>query len=192
MRAQPNDRQMSPALPSTPPQAASTSARARSFRQEVVPSDVTDVKELVASTGFFDTGEIELAGELVDERLARGLRSGYHFLFAQSESKTVGYTCFGPIPCSKSSYDMYWIAVHDALRGQGIGRELVVRTEAIIAQLGGTRIYVDTSSRPQYAPTRRFYTSCGYRVEAELPDFYGPEDGRVIFIKVLGDSASLS
>ena len=46
-------------------------------------------------------------------------------------------------------------------------------------------LYVETSSRPQYEPTRAFYGRLGYHVAAELPDFYGPGDGQVIFAKRL-------
>jgi hypothetical protein len=47
-------------------------------------------------------------------------------------------------------------------------------------------VYAETSSRPQYEPTRSFYRACGYRLEARLEDFYAPGDGKVIFLKVLG------
>jgi hypothetical protein len=46
-------------------------------------------------------------------------------------------------------------------------------------------VYVETSSRDQYEPTRRFYLKCGYRVDAVLEDFYAPGDGKVIFVKAL-------
>jgi len=46
------------------------------------------------------------------------------------------------------------------------------RTENIIYDLGGKRIYVETSSRHQYQPTHGFYESCGYHKEAVLKDFY--------------------
>ena len=47
------------------------------------------------------------------------------------------------------------------------------------------RIYVETSTRPQYEPTRGFYRSRGYRLTAELPDYYAPGDGKATFVKVL-------
>jgi hypothetical protein len=34
-------------------------------------------------------------------------------------------------------------------------------------------------------PTHHFYSSCGYRVEATLHEFYAPGDNKVIFSKVL-------
>ena len=95
------------------------------------------------------------------------------------------YTCFGPIPCTQSSYDIYWIAVHPDFQGRNHGRELMAETERLIAQAGGRQVYVDTSDRSQYSPTRRFYECCGYKPAAALPNFYGPQDGKVIFQKTL-------
>ncbi|MCX5832942.1 MAG: hypothetical protein NTV99_00205 [Deltaproteobacteria bacterium] len=58
-------------------------------------------------------------------------------------------------------------------------------TEEKIAGLGGKRIYVDTSSRPLYEPTRLFYEKCGYRKEAVLKDFYAEGDSKFIYSKAL-------
>ena len=54
-----------------------------------------------------------------------------------------------------------------------------------MAARGARRVYVDTSSRSQYEPTRAFYLACGYAREAFLADFYAPGDGKVIFVKAL-------
>ena len=46
-------------------------------------------------------------------------------------------------------------------------------------------MYLETSTRPQYVPTRAFYLRSGYEIAAELPEFYAPGDGKAIFLKVL-------
>jgi len=153
------------------------------YRSEARASDVESVREIVASTGFFSEAEIEIAVELVDERLAKGLESGYHFLFAEMGGKVVGYSCFGPIPATQSSYDLYWIAVHAECRGGGIGRRIIAASETAIRELGGRRVYAETSGRDQYRPTRAFYLACGYKEEAVLKDFYAPGDSKHFFVK---------
>ncbi|MEW6238540.1 MAG: GNAT family N-acetyltransferase [Candidatus Omnitrophota bacterium] len=158
---------------------------ALSYRETVNPDDADNVGNIVKSTGFFAEDEILIAVELVQERLEKGLPSGYHFLFADLNGRTVGYTCFGPIPATSCSYDLYWIAVHDEFRGMGIGKELLKRTEPLIAKLGGRRIYIETSSRDLYEPTRAFYLKCGYIQEAFLTDFYHPGDSKVIYVKTV-------
>jgi len=156
------------------------------LRADLRPEDRDAVRRLVASTGFFSAEEEEIAVELVDEALARGeAASGYHFVFAEEAGVPVGYVCFGPISGTHASHDLYWIVVDQARRGGGIGRTLEQACLESVRALGGRRLYVDTSSRAQYAPTRAFYLACGYQEAARLPDFYAPGDGKVIFVKAL-------
>jgi len=89
------------------------------------------------------------------------------------------------IPATAGSYDLYWIAVTQSLRGQETGKRLLQKTEEMIRDLGGRNIYAETSSRPQYAPTRHFYEKCGYLPEAFLKDFYSPGDSKIIYSKPL-------
>jgi D-alanine-D-alanine ligase len=155
------------------------------YRENVTPADREAVGRLVRATGFFSEEEAGIAEELVDERLAKGEASGYLFLFAEEGGRLLGYTCFGPIPGSVHSYDLYWIAVDPDERGKGLGKKLMAESERIMAGRGGKRVYADTSSRPQYEPTRSFYHSCGYLQATVLADFYAPADGKTIFVKTL-------
>jgi len=156
------------------------------LRENVVPADAAAVRDIVASTGFFHDYEIEVAVELVAERLARGPASGYFFLFAQCDDRVAGYACWGPIACTAHSFDLYWIVVHADFQGRGLGRRLLAEAEQRIAGAGGRRIYVETSGREQYLPTRSFYEHGGYIREATLAEFYGPDDDKVIYLKVVG------
>jgi len=156
------------------------------FRESVAADDPRRIRELVSATGFFHADEVAVAEELVTERLRLGEASGYLFLLAEDAAgRLAGYACFGPTPCTASSYDLYWIAVDPAFQKGGLGRELSRRCEAIIRQRGGTRLYAETSNRPQYASTRAFYERTGYRLASLLDDFYAPGDGKATYLKVL-------
>ena len=155
------------------------------YREDVRPSDRDHVQHLVHSSGFFSKEEIDIAVELVEERLSKGLQSGYHFLFGERSGDMIGYTCFGPIPGALNRYDLYWIVVHNDFRRLGTGKSLMARTEEIIQKLGGQRIYIDTSARDQYRPTGLFYDCCGYRKEAVLKDFYERGDDKIIYLKTI-------
>ncbi len=155
------------------------------FRDALTPGDGERVRRLVDITGFFDPEEVAVAEELVEERLARGDASGYHFIMAEHYGRLAGYACFGPIPCTAASYDLYWIAVHPDFQGRGLGGRLLTEAERRIKAAGGRRIYVDTSQRVQYASTRAFYESRGYRLETVLQDFYAVGDGKAIYCKSL-------
>lgn len=154
------------------------------FRTEPRPTDIDAIRNIVASTGFFHDYEIDVAVELIEERLNQGEASGYHFIFADDEcGRTIAYACYGSVPCTIGSYDLYWIAVHSNMRGGGIGRALMRRVEESIAASGGQRLYIETSSRPLYVPTQTFYTRCNYTQVARLADFYNIGDDKIIFAK---------
>jgi len=153
------------------------------LRYEARPEDREIVRQLVASTGVFSSVEIDVAVELVDERLKRGDASEYFFVFADEDGRTVGYTCYGPIALTAASYDLYWIAVDKAMQGRKFGRLLLERTEELIRERGGRQVYIETSNRSDYAPTRGFYLRCGYDQEALLKDFYAANDDKVIYSK---------
>jgi len=155
------------------------------FRYESHPDDCLSVRVIVASTGFFSQEEVEVAVELVEERLAKGPASGYHFVFAERNGQVLGYTCYGPIALTAASYDLFWIAVDQAYQGQKIGKILLEKSEELILAAGGRQVYIETSNRGQYASTRGFYLRCGYRETAVLTDFYDLGDDKVIYEKVL-------
>jgi len=155
------------------------------FRQKIRSSDVEAIADIVESSGFFSGEEIDIAVELAEDRLEKQEVSSYRFLFAEDGNQVIGYICYGLIPATSSSYDIYWIVVSKDLRGQGIGKWLMAETEKLIYQSGGRQIYAETSSRDQYKPTHKFYEDSGYIKEAFLKNFYSEGDGKFIYVKVL-------
>jgi len=165
--------------------AAKTARPALEWRSAVMPEDVGRVRSLVASTEFFSAAEVDIAGELVTERLTKGIRSGYHFVLAERGSGLVAYACYGPIDGTQDSFDLYWIAVAPEEQGKGLGTQVCLRAEAAMRRAGAKHVYADTSSSDRYAPTRGFYQRMSFTEQARLPDFYAPGDGKVIYVKAL-------
>jgi D-alanine-D-alanine ligase len=150
--------------------------------------DIASINEILTLTGFFYHEEIEIGVELALDRLENGSGSGYRFIFAEVSGRVAGYTCFGEIPCTFGSYDLYWIAVHPEFQRMGVGESLLKETEKTASAMGCRRIYIETSSRALYEPTQSFYSRCGYEQEAVLKDYYMPGDGKIIYVKALDPS----
>jgi ribosomal protein S18 acetylase RimI-like enzyme len=155
------------------------------WRREALESDAGAVEALVRATGVFSEAEAAVARELVEERLKRGAASGYEFVFVDDGEGLLGYACWGLIPCTTESYDIYWIAVRPDRHGSGVGRKILALAEGEIAMAGGSRIYVETSTRAAYDRTRVFYEQFGYTRAATLEDFYAAGDGKAIYLKVI-------
>ena len=153
------------------------------YRTLPIHADIEAVRTIVESTGFFRDDEIPVAVELVEERLAKGPDSGYEFIFVEHNGQTIAYSCYGLIACTLHSYDLYWIVTHNDYRGKGIGSLLIKETEERIKDAGGTGIYVETSSKDQYLPTRSFYEKNQYLLKARFEDFYDNGDDKLVFIK---------
>lgn len=154
-----------------------------SLRTEIRSNDPDSIGRIVRSTGFFREDEILVAVELAEERLQKGIASGYEFLFAEMDGKPVAYSCYGLIPCTLHSFDLYWIATHRDYMNRGIGKYLLQETEKAIFRAGGQGIYVETSSKEQYAPTRAFYEKNQYLLKGRFEDFYAPKDDKLVYVK---------
>jgi acetoin utilization deacetylase AcuC-like enzyme/GNAT superfamily N-acetyltransferase len=177
-------RQMTPALARGDGKAR-VARNGLEWRSAVMADDVGRVRVLVASTGFFNAAEVELAADLVTERLTKGIRSGYHFVLAERGAALVGYACYGPIHGTKDSYELFWIAVSPEEQRRGLGVQVYARAEAAMRKAGARAIYADTSSSDRYAPTRGFYQRVGFAEEARIADFYAPGDSKIIYAKPL-------
>ncbi len=111
----------------------------------------------------------------------------YIALGAEMGSTLAGWICWGPTPCTSSTFDLYWMAVHPALHGAGIGTALLAAMEQRLR--GSARlVVVETAGREDYAATRRFYQSRGYQPTARIPDFYAPGDDLVVYTKRFTDA----
>ncbi|HET8713290.1 MAG TPA: GNAT family N-acetyltransferase [Gemmatimonadales bacterium] len=146
------------------------------------------LEELTRGTGLFRAEEIATAVELLDESLAGD--EDYRFLGAFDGDRLIGYACWGPTPGTEGTYDLYWIVVDRARQGRGIGTQLLVDVEGRLRTQDARLVVVETSSRPDYTPTRAFYEARGYTRTATIPAYYAPGDDLVIFTKELnGDVA---
>jgi GNAT superfamily N-acetyltransferase len=83
---------------------------------------------------------------------------------------------------NNNSFDLYWIAIHQKQQGKGIGKILIKMAIEAITQMHGKNIWIETSSRAIYEPTRQFYLKSNCELIAELTDYYGPNDNKIIFL----------
>ncbi len=164
--------------------AAKRAREALEWRSAVMAHDVGRVRSLVTDTGFFSAAEVDIAGELVTERLTKGIRSGYHFVLAERGAGTRGLRLLRP----DRRHGRLVRSLLDRRRAGGAGQgarraSLCPGRERPCAGPGAKRIYADTSSSDRYAPTRGFYQRMGFAEQARLPDFYAPGDGKVVYVK---------
>lgn len=155
-------------------------AKIRSMKRRDKPA----IMKLIAATPEFKPSEVVVAEEVIDSYLKSSYQSGYHILVAELEL-LVGYICYGSTPLTKGTWDIYWLAVSRKEQSRGIGGALMAFAEDEIKKAKGRLAVIETSSKPEYERTRRFYRRYGYETVCRLPDFYAPGDDKLIFQKRL-------
>lgn len=143
------------------------------------------VEELLRSTVVFREDEITVAMEVFDAYTARPGQDYTAVGAFTPGGELLGYFVIGPIPCTLGSWDLYWIAVSPAVQSRGVGTVLLKEVEGRLTRSGARQVFIETSSRPPYDPTRAFYLKRGYREVARVPDFYEAGDDRGIYAKTL-------
>jgi len=147
-------------------------------------SDIEQLAEIVRATKVFHEEEVDVAIELMEIAANEKDQKDYLLYSSVDESGTLqGYYCIGPTPMTKSTFDLYWIAVHPRMHRKNIGRDLLSHCEQQVREMGGTLLVVETSSQPKYEPTRKFYLRYQYKEEARIKDYYAPGDDLVIYTK---------
>lgn len=149
------------------------------------PEDEPGILEVTSRIDIFNATEKACVQELWNDYLTYREASDYSFLVVRDDGSALGFACHGPHSLTSSVFDLYWIAVHPEAQGRGIGHALIERVEADVQAAGGTLLLVETSGKPDYLPTRRFYEVCGYQCQAVIHDFYTAGDDLVIFAKYL-------
>jgi ribosomal protein S18 acetylase RimI-like enzyme len=150
--------------------------------REMTARDKPHLMALLKATPEFMPAEILVAEEVIDTYLESPGRD-FQILIAEISTRIVGYVCFGLTPLTLTTWDIYWMAVATDKRGMGIGAGLLKNAEDGIQKAGGSLALIETSSKPSYLNTRRFYVRKGYKRVSRIRDFYAPGDHRLIFEK---------
>ena len=148
--------------------------------------DRSGIAELICAIENFNQAERDCAMELVDIYLDNKNQKDYWFAVAEnSPSKPLAYACWGPVPLTQGTFDLYWIATHPDARSRGFGRALMAYIESNVREQGGRLLVAETSAKESYQKTIEFYQRLKFQEVSRIPDFYDVGDDRLIFTKRL-------
>jgi len=145
--------------------------------------DKEAVMAILKRTKFFRPEELKVAEEVFDDAISGGPKNDYQSFVAREAHKTIGWVCFGPIPCTVGTFDIYWIAVDPEHQNTGVGTSLVQYAATSIKNSDGRMIVVETSGTEHYLTTQRFYEKLGFCPQLCIKDFYSVGDDKIIYIK---------
>jgi len=151
----------------------------------------TALRDIVASTGAFRPGEVELALEVFDAAMEHG-QADYWLVGAFGcDDALLGYACFGPTAGTIDTWELYWIAVAPSVQRHGIGSLLWHAVERELSGRGARLCVLETSGLESYQQTRGFYRRHGFILTARVPNFYDDGDDRLTYVKAFGTASRL-
>jgi ribosomal protein S18 acetylase RimI-like enzyme len=152
----------------------------------MIHEDRSGIADLVFSVENFNQAERDCAMELVDICLNHKDQQDYWFAVAEnSQAAPLAYVCWGPVPLTRGTFDLYWIAVHPNARSRGLGQALMAYVVEKVHEQGGRLLIAETSAKESYRKTIEFYQRLNFEEASRIKDFYDVGDDRLIFIKRL-------
>ena len=146
--------------------------------------DREPLRAIVEATKVFKPEEVDVAVELMDAEINDPTQTDYVlWTYVDEGGRIRGYYCIGQTPMTASTWDLYWIAVDPEMHGKGIGQQLIGHCEKYIRDNGGNLIFVETSSKPSYEPTRNFYRKMAYDEAARFKGYYADGDDLIVYTK---------
>lgn len=138
--------------------------------------------EMARATGVFRPAEIQALDEVLDDYFHRR-PAGHRAVACEVEHAVRAFAYYAPAAMTDRGWYLYWIVTEPTWQGRGLGTLLVRHIETDVRSQHGRLLLIETSSLPQYAATRRFYTRLGYERAAVVPNFYALQDHMVVFAK---------
>lgn len=155
----------------------------------VLPQEQELLVALTEATGFFNSEEIESVRRMLAEYFENPDSDEYTWIAFREQARghALGFACYGPASLAVGTYDLYWIVVDNDHQDRKIGSALLNYMEQDLLLRRARQVYIETSDKPLYAPTRAFYERRGYALVAHFRDYYEIGDGKVIYCKLFGE-----
>ena len=139
------------------------------------------LKLLLDGTGLFPSGMLPdmLAGYLSATDVNEV------WLTYEKDGHALGFCYAAPEALTEGTWNMLAIAVSPGIQGQGAGTAIISELERRLRERGHRILIADTSGRPEFEKTRKFYRANGYTEEARIRDFWSAGDDKIVFWKSL-------
>lgn len=120
--------------------------------------------------------------EVARTSLLRDVRDQF---VVERDAEVVGLTGLRPIEGTDGACWLSWTYLHDAARGQGLGRRMMEELFVLARKQGFRKVFVTTSDMrvdgvPRYAAALKAYRAVGFVDEVHHPHYYAPDDGQIV------------
>ena len=142
-----------------------------------VPSDLSDIKRVLADTHLFPE---DLLADMIEPFFSNPDCLD-KWLVLEKDNAVIGFSYTRPETFTEGTWNLLAIGCRSTVQAKGYGSQLL---QAVEESLQGERVLIiETSGTDDFHATRQFYQSRGYHQEAVIRDYWAPDDDKVIFWK---------
>ena len=141
------------------------------------PQDAEAMVAVAAGSGLFSAAEMDAFAPMIREGAGDG-----DALWLVTDSLQ-GVAMVEAEGFADHVWNLRFIAVLPAVRGQGGGRLLLRAAEVAVLEQGARMLLVETDGSAAFTRVRGFYRAAGYDEEARIRDYFGPGQDKVVFRK---------
>ena len=148
-------------------------------------ADKPAILDVAVDSGLFPAEDVGELGSMMDSQLGAEAEGHHWIVDADRDGQVLAAAYYAPEALTDGTWNLYFIAVREALKGQGLGSSLLQHVESGLRQNQQRVLLIETSGLDGFQLTRRFYLKHGYSEEARIRDFYAAGEDKVVFWKGL-------
>ncbi len=150
--------------------------------KHTVAHDQAAILNIIRESGQFDDESLAYVENTLVQHL--NSNSGEIWLTAHAEEPVgVAYCRAEPVTSGTWNLLMLWTAKSQQRNGHG--SDLIQHLENLLKAQNERLLIVETSGMPEFEAARRFYSKCGFKLEATVKDFFTDGDDKLIYTKSL-------
>ena len=107
------------------------------------------------------------------------------WLTAMDDAEPVGVAYCAPEPVTSGTWNLLMLWMQEGYEGRGFGSALIAKIENAVKERQARLLIVETSQLPEFENARAFYEKCGFRLEAEIKNFFDAGDNKLIYTRPL-------
>lgn len=134
---------------------------------------------MISNSELFEPDEISFMENMIADHFAQSAPAEQWLL----SEHTAAY--LAPEAMSDGAWNVLFIATVAEARSHGHGARMMKAIEDRLRASGARLLIVETSGTAKFERTRAFYARLNYQQSGRISGYFGPEDDKVIFAKLL-------
>lgn len=140
---------------------------------------------IIEASGQFDSDGLSYVASTLDAHFENPNEAIW---LTAVDDDPVGVAYCAPEPVTSGTWNLLMLWMKDGFEGKGFGKAIVSEVETLLNERQARLLIVETSQLPEFESARAFYENYGFKLEAEVKNFFDAGDNKLIYTKPVAGS----